>query len=196
MNPPPDDVALVNKLASSNEAEAARAFDTIVNRYATELHAYMHRWSRGHTAVQDILQEALFHVWVNRRTINAPHGLRAHLYVTVRGYALRHLRAERRSDERDAKYLELETPSGESTPLQSVLQSEASTVIQKAVNSLSPGAREAWQLCREQGLSYPEAAAVLGVSVNTIKTQMGRALRVIRAAAGPLLSLIIAGSSF
>ena len=46
------------------------------------------------------------------------------------------------------------------------------------VAAMAPGQREAWILVQEQHLSRKEAAAALGISLNTIKTQLYRAREV------------------
>ena len=52
--------------------------------------------------------------------------------------------------------------------------------------------REVYVLSREHGLSYGEIAETLGISVNTVKTQMGRAIRVLRRVAAPFLVAVLA----
>ncbi len=50
-----------------------------------------------------------------------------------------------------------------------------------AVGRLPSRCRQIFLLSREDGLTYPEIARVLGISVKTVETQMGRALKSLRA---------------
>ncbi|HEX9754119.1 MAG TPA: sigma-70 family RNA polymerase sigma factor, partial [Gemmatimonadales bacterium] len=52
--------------------------------------------------------------------------------------------------------------------------------LRAALADLSPRVREVFQLSRDQGLTYPEIADTLGISVKTVETLMGRALRALR----------------
>jgi RNA polymerase sigma-70 factor, ECF subfamily len=49
-----------------------------------------------------------------------------------------------------------------------------------AVAELSPACREVFELSRGQGLRYAEIASTLGISVKTVESQMGKALRHLR----------------
>jgi len=51
---------------------------------------------------------------------------------------------------------------------------------QKAVNSLPERCRAVFTLCRFDGLEYAEIAEVLGISLQTVKNQMSKALAVLR----------------
>jgi RNA polymerase sigma-70 factor (ECF subfamily) len=46
-------------------------------------------------------------------------------------------------------------------------------------------------MSREQELSYSEIARLLGISVKTVETQMGRALKALRAQLADYLSLAL-----
>ncbi len=62
------------------------------------------------------------------------------------------------------------------------LQSE----LLRALDSLTHGQREAFVLVRLEGLSLRDAAAVLGVGEGTVKTQLSRATKKLRAALQPV----------
>ena len=49
-----------------------------------------------------------------------------------------------------------------------------------AIDSLSDRCREVFLLCKRDGLKYEEAADKLGISVNTVKNQISKALKAIK----------------
>jgi RNA polymerase sigma-70 factor (ECF subfamily) len=53
-------------------------------------------------------------------------------------------------------------------------------LLQKAIDSLPPQRREAFILCRQQGKSYEEAAALMNISRNTFKQHLSLAVKSIR----------------
>ena len=61
-----------------------------------------------------------------------------------------------------------------------LVASELRSALTEAVNELPPGCREVFQLSRSQGLRYAEIASTLGISVKTVESQMGKALRHLR----------------
>jgi RNA polymerase sigma-70 factor (ECF subfamily) len=68
---------------------------------------------------------------------------------------------------------------------EALLASEVRDALALALDAVSPGAREVFLLSRQRGLTYGEIARTLGLSVKTVETQMGRALKTLRARLAP-----------
>ena len=59
-------------------------------------------------------------------------------------------------------------------------RAEIVEAVRRAVATLSPRCREVFGLSRDRGLTYPEIATSLGISIKTVETLMGRALKGVR----------------
>ena len=57
---------------------------------------------------------------------------------------------------------------------------ELEALYRAALDRLPPRQREAFELSRQQGLSYPEIAARQGVSVKTVEAHIMQALKTMR----------------
>ena len=57
---------------------------------------------------------------------------------------------------------------------------EVTRAVNRAVDKLPPRCREIFLMSREGGMTYAEIAHSLGISIKTVETQMGRALRSLR----------------
>jgi RNA polymerase sigma-70 factor (ECF subfamily) len=64
---------------------------------------------------------------------------------------------------------------------------ELEQAYRAALEEVSPRGREVFLLSRDQGLTYPEIAELLGISVKTVETLMGRVLKALRARLEPRL---------
>ena len=64
---------------------------------------------------------------------------------------------------------------------------ELQAAVVEAMAELSPAQREVFEMSRRDGLTYPEIASVLDISVKTVEARMGRALRTLREELAPWL---------
>jgi len=68
------------------------------------------------------------------------------------------------------------------------IQKEILLSINKAIEKLPEKCRIIFLLQRQEGLTYKEISEVLNISLSTVETQMGRALKKIRTLLFPFLS--------
>jgi len=67
--------------------------------------------------------------------------------------------------------------------------------LARAVDQLPERCRLIFTMSREQGLSYAEIARILGISIKTVETQMGRALKALRSRLAGYLALALTVAS-
>lgn len=75
----------------------------------------------------------------------------------------------------------------ESSPLGLLLEKELEKEIKVAVASIPPDSRRVFALSRFGGKSYEEIAQETGISINTVKYHMKRALQHLRSCLGKYL---------
>jgi RNA polymerase sigma-70 factor (ECF subfamily) len=75
------------------------------------------------------------------------------------------------------------------SPLKDVLEDESRKMLRRAIAELPPGMRRCVVLRINQGLKYREIAAMLQVSVDTVKTQLHHARKRLRDELGEYFSL-------
>ncbi|MEO1098074.1 MAG: sigma-70 family RNA polymerase sigma factor, partial [Bacteroidota bacterium] len=66
------------------------------------------------------------------------------------------------------------------TPHQYTVGEELKKRIENAIEALPNDRRRIFKMSRDNGLKYKEIAAILGISIKTVETQMGRALKHLR----------------
>ncbi len=122
---------------------------------------------------EDLVQQAFANV-LGRR--DGPASA-AYLAQAARNLALNHLRDARRRAQVEVAGLDAELiADARPSPEMSVLHRGELRNLLEAVSALSPRVREAFVLNKLKGLSYDEAAARMGVSRNTVISQIVTAM--------------------
>ncbi|MEO7083350.1 MAG: RNA polymerase sigma-70 factor [Gemmatimonadaceae bacterium] len=166
--------ALLDRLKTGDQA----AFDSIFRVHYAHLVTFGQGVLRDRSAAEDIAQEVLLELWRRREGLVIHESLRAYLLRSVRNRSLnqiRHANVERRA-EPQLMGEESISAAGASQ----IVAGELRSALTAAVAELSPACREVFELSRGQGLRYAEIASTLGISVKTVESQMGKALRHLR----------------
>jgi len=174
-------------LAAATVAGDARAFETLFRTHYAGMCAFGARMVTRRDVAEDLVQEVFLYVWRNRGAWRIEHSVKQYLYAALRHGALRYLRHERvvRTHVPEAVIL-FERPIRLADA--ELEWEETVTAVRAAIAKLPERCRLVYTLHREQGLSYAEVAAVMGISVKTVDAQMGRALKSLRKLLGGLAS--------
>jgi len=155
------------------------AFEVVFRGHFGRLADYASRMVGSRDAAEDVVQEVFVGLWTNRERISSPENLVAYLYRSVRNRGLNFLRHERLvTNFRTARSAE-GPPESEPADRPTEL-AEIDAALKEAMAALPPRSRQVFGLSRNEGLTYPEIAATLGISIKTVETLMGRALKSIR----------------
>ena len=134
---------------------------------------------------EDIVLEAFFKLWKIRHNLSRDTVLKPYLYKAAKNLALNKIKAEQRN--RFIHDLSEDLPANESNIDEVLEAKELKDKISAAINILPPKRQIIFNLSRFEGLTYPEIADYLDISVKTVEHQMSSALKAIRAYLGPYL---------
>lgn len=155
------------------------AFEVVFRAYYPKLTDYANGLVRTRDGAEDVVQEVFVALWTQRERLTTPDNFVGYLYRAVRNRSLNQLRHKRMVSDwqtRQAAEEQKNSPPAD----QETERAEITAAVKAAVATLSPRCREVFELSRDRGLTYPEIATTLGISIKTVETLMGRALKGVR----------------
>lgn len=165
----------VERLREGNLA----AFEALFRRYYEELCLFCLQYVRDPEVAEDLVQDLFVRIWEQRNTLYPQGSSRGYLFAATRNRALNYLKHKQVEQNWTAEATQV--PPGESDrPDENLQYNETIDAFEKALNALPEGQRTVFLLSRRHDLTYAEIASLLGISVKTVETQMGRALRRLR----------------
>lgn len=157
-----------------------KALEAIFRAHYQGLVGFVRRYVKTTEIAEELVQDLFLKLWSRRGSLGEIDSLKTYLFRAARNTALNHLRRRKLEQE----WVEKEQGAGSEEPGQEgdepVTESELAAAVRAAVDRLPPRCREVFMLSRDSGLTYGEIAKALGISIKTVETQMGRALKALR----------------
>ncbi|MGQ0539852.1 MAG: RNA polymerase sigma-70 factor [Gemmatimonadaceae bacterium] len=164
----------IERIRSGDE----RAFEALFRALAPGLCALSARYVGSRQVAEELVQELFLDLWTHRAELRVEQALTAYLFAATRNRALNHVKRERRMVRWDVAGNERPDDADPGAPNESELLDALE--LQHAVETLPARCRLIFTLNRQQEMTYSEIAASLGLSIKTVETQMGRALKALR----------------
>jgi len=186
---PPSDAALLDAARGGDRA----ALEALIARYQARIYRFSLKMCRDPEVAKDVVQDTLIAMARGVRDFRGGSSLSTWLYTIARSYCIK---TRRRS-----KFAPTEVTSLDATPEAAALADpaprsddalasrRAEQVLEDAIVSLDPKYREALVLRDIEGLTAPEVAEVLGISVDAVKSRLHRARLEVRARVAPALGI-------
>lgn len=158
----------------------ADAFRTLLDLHHKICYQVVLDLTRDRFVAEDLVQEVFLKVWLRRETIHEVENfggwLRTVSVHTVYKYIVR-AKKEKFRDEKWWHEMGLDNQLQDASEQESYFQE----LLSLAFERLTPRQKETFNLVKKQGFTREEAAKQLGISVETVKTNLERAMKSIRA---------------
>lgn len=164
---------LLMRLSKSDPA----AFDELFLEY----YAGLLRFARSHMpypsdGAEDIVADVLGYLWQNRSRLDIRGSLAAYLYRAVKNNIIKEFSRSRFNNGNFEEVVLLQADSSFNEPDSLLAYKELNTHIQFLIGKLPDRTRLVFLMNRDNGLTYLEISDLLGISINSVKTHMYRAL--------------------
>jgi RNA polymerase sigma-70 factor, ECF subfamily len=154
-------------------------FEKLFKLQYSHLCAYANTFLKDQMASEEVVQEVMFKVWVNRESLEIKTSVQSYLFRAVRNGCLNVLKHVDIREEFKA-YNEAIRNEPQRSHEEEVIISELEQKIRHAIDLLPMERKKVFILSRYEGLSYSEIASELGISVKTVENQVGKALKFLR----------------
>ena len=170
----------------------ADALETLLVRYQAQLYRFGLRMCGNVEDAGDVAQESLLSMARSLRDFRGDASVSTWLYTIARRFCIRKRRRSKfappREDSLDGPKIDgadrLADPAP--NPEQTTSNRELASALNQAVNALDAPQREVLVLRDVEGLSAPQVAKVLGISVEAVKSRLHRARLTVRRKLAPV----------
>jgi RNA polymerase sigma-70 factor, ECF subfamily len=180
--------------------EAARqgdrgSLEALLERHQAQVYRFGMKMCRDPEDARDVLQDTLFAMAKSVRDFRGASSISTWLYTIARSFCIKKRRRSKfapepeRSLDTDVAPEAVELPDSGRSPDEVLAGKEIRNALETAIGALDPKYREVLLLRDVEGLSAPEVAEVLGVSVQAVKSRLHRARLSVRAHVAPLLGI-------
>ncbi len=170
-----------------------QALEALLERYQAQVYRFGMKMCRDPEDAKDVLQETLLSMARGVRDFRGASSISTWLYTIARSFCIKKRRkskfapTEERSLDTElvAEGRRLTDPA--QSPEDALASKQVEHALERAIRSLEPMYREVLLLRDAEGLTAPEVAEVLGVSVQAVKSRLHRARLSVREQVAPML---------
>lgn len=168
------DVQLMNKIRIGD----LDAFRLLFERYYTPLCNFANSYLQDDFIAEDVVQELYTKLWEERTKLRFSGSIKSYFYMAVKNRSLNRLNAEitRRKYTGDFRLRQNELISDVD-----IEQEEFRNYLFECIGKLPPRCKTVFEKSRFEDLKQEEIASEMQISVKTVKAQIGKALKLVRA---------------
>lgn len=157
----------------------ATAFEVLYSRHWESCYTTCYWHLLEQEGAKDLVQELFVDLWDKRKQINIQETVEGYLKIAVRNRIYNYIRSLN-IKKRHYDTIGQETRESGFSTEELNSERELRQLYQQEIGKLPPKMKEIFTLNKEKGLSITQIAAQLSLSEQTIKNQIGNALKKIR----------------
>ena len=162
-----------NSLITRLQNDDNEAFNELYRKYHSAIFYNILKLTRDTIVSEDILQEVFITLWEKRHELNIQQGISGWLFVVSYNKSISYLKRKlKESLARTALQQNIEN----TTDAENSFTNTQMSILEKAIEQLSPQKRRVFELCKLQRKTYAEAADELQISKHTVKEYLSGAV--------------------
>jgi RNA polymerase sigma-70 factor (ECF subfamily) len=187
----PTDARLVEEARQGDR----RSLEALLERHQAQVYRFGMKMCRDPEDARDVLQDTLLAMARSVRDFRGASSISTWLYTIARSFCIKKRRRSKFAPEpessldTDAARAASRLPDSGQGPEEAFAGKQVRAALETAIVALEPKYREVLLLRDVEGLTAPEVAEVLGVSVQAVKSRLHRARLAVRERVAPLLGI-------
>jgi RNA polymerase sigma-70 factor (family 1) len=170
--------------------DASGAFSEILKRYSGILINFTYRRVGDLPLAEDLLHDSFVYLWEKRLSLQLKNGLESFIFTVVRNRILDYFKHQKVSQKYINDFHKF-LSGNESNTDHLIRYNDLSALIDREINALPEKMRVVFELVRKQNMSRKEIAEFLDIPENTVKTNMQRALKILRGRLGEVVVVFL-----
>ncbi len=186
-----DEKYLFSQLKSGNE----KAFEYFFKTYFEQLYQYAYQITKDQVQSEEIVEDTFVILWEKRKQIDLQGPPKSYLFRMVYNQCLNYFKHKKVNDKYKAFFMYHQPVSDfpdsfSGYPLETLIHQEFQELLEQSIQKLPEQCRRVFTMSRLEGRKNKEIATLLGISVNAVKTQLMRGLKVVRSDLKDLIVLL------
>jgi RNA polymerase sigma-70 factor (ECF subfamily) len=164
------------------------SFESLFNAYCQKLINFSRRYVQEKDIAENIVQDVFVNLWINRSNLDYTKSIKSYLFTAAKNNSykhLRHLNVER------SYSISKSQDTVEQNPQVDIETNERSKLVNHEIEKLPDKCREIFVMSKFDKFKYSEIADILDISIKTVETQMGRALKKLKENLKHLIIILI-----
>lgn len=166
------------------------AFAAVYKTHYAALFFFVKRFISDRQEAEDITAETFIKLWKIRHNFDTHQNIKAFLYITARNACLDFLRARQRSTGMQQELMYLLLQNNDVTFIQDEVKADVLKQITEQIEHLPPKCKQIFKMAFLQRVKNADIAETLGLTIQTVKNQKVRAIKLLRLALNKDLVLL------
>lgn len=154
-----------------------KEFNDLFNKHYQELCRVLLPIVKDKDAIEDIVQDVFVKLWIRREELEINTNFKAYIYKAVVLRSFDYLRKQKTVHAAQSELKIVQSQSYNSVE-DSIQEKELTTAIEKGMEEMSESMKSIFYMSRFGGLKNREIAEQLNISIKTVESNMGKALKI------------------
>ena len=156
-------------------------FESLYRFFSPKLNYFTNQYLLDSEASRNIVQDVFTELWDRRKTFREDTNIQAWMFTVTKNKSLKYINKqksrEKYSHHLKTRQLEINQKALEGFDTSSFMFEELLSLIETALNKLSPSCRKVFEMSRFNGMKNQQIADELNLSIKTVEAHISKALK-------------------